>query len=78
VTKIVTLDKNNCIGQIEKTHFSSNDAIICNLTCLLPWGIECMVNIDIVIEGHSISMYVYEKTSKALKIDGIYQCLYLR
>jgi hypothetical protein len=28
---------------------------------LLPWGVECMVNINIIVEGHSRNMYVYEK-----------------
>jgi hypothetical protein len=39
-------------------------------------GVECMVNINIIIECHLKGMYACEKISKPLKMDGIYQCLY--
>jgi hypothetical protein len=34
---------------------------VSNPTYLLPWGVECMVNINIVVEGHSRGMYACEK-----------------
>jgi hypothetical protein len=45
-------------------------------TFLLPWGVECMVNINIIVESHLRSMYACEQISKALKMDGICQCFY--
>jgi hypothetical protein len=48
----------------------------CNPTCFLPWGVQCMVNINIIIEGHSKNMHACEQIPKALKMDGIYQCFW--
>jgi hypothetical protein len=35
-------------------------------------GVECIINIDIIIESHSRGMYACEKNCKALKMNGIY------
>jgi hypothetical protein len=37
---------------------------------LLPLGVECMVNIDVIIKSHSRGMYACKKNCKALKMDG--------
>jgi len=43
---------------------------------LVAMGVQCMVNINIIVEGHSISMHACEQIPKALKMDGICQCFY--
>jgi len=54
----------------------STHANVYNPTCLLPWGVECMVDINFIIEGHSRGMYACEQISKTLKMDGICQYFY--
>jgi hypothetical protein len=39
---------------------------------LATMGVDYMVNINVVIEGHSRDMYVCERKTNLLQINGIY------
>jgi hypothetical protein len=57
--------------EVSRCDFNHMQSI--NPTCLLPWGVKCMVNINIIAKGHLRNVYACEQISKALKMDGICQ-----